>query len=54
MGIAINGKSRARFYENLKNNEKTFKEITKYCESVFFIRDEKNIIYMSRSYENVF
>ena len=54
MGIAINGKSRARFYENLKNNEKTFKEITKYCESVFFIRDEKNIIYMSPSYENVF
>ena len=54
MGIAINGKSRARFYENLKNNEKTFKEITKYCESVFFIKDEKNIIYMSPSYENVF
>ena len=54
MGIAIDGKSRAKFYENLKRNEKNFKEITKYCDSVFFIRDEKNIIYMSPSYETVF
>lgn len=54
IGLAINRKNRAGFYENLNKNEKTFKEITKYCESVFFIRDEENIIYMSPSYETVF
>lgn len=54
MGIAIDGKCRARFYENLNNNEKNFREITKYCDSVFFIRDEKNIIYMSPAYETIF
>lgn len=54
MGIAINSKTRAEFYENLSKNEKTFKEITKYCDSVFFIRDEKNILYMSPAYETIF
>lgn len=54
MGIAINGKSRAEFYDNLNKNEQTFKEITQYCDSVFFIRDEQKIIYMSPAYEKMF
>ncbi|WP_455543838.1 PAS domain-containing sensor histidine kinase, partial [Intestinibacter sp.] len=54
MGMAIDGKSRASFYENLKENERNFKEITKYCESVFFIRDEEKLLYISPSYETLF
>ncbi|MDO5010225.1 MAG: ATP-binding protein [Intestinibacter bartlettii] len=54
MGIAIEGKSRTKFYENLNKNEKTFKEITKYSDAVFFIRDDKKIIYMSPAYETIF
>lgn len=54
MGIAINGRSRTEFYENLNKNERTFREITKYCDSVFFIRDDNNILYMSPAYETIF
>ena len=32
MGIAINGKSRARFYENLKNNEDEKDDGFDYCD----------------------
>jgi len=54
IGIAIDGKYRNKFYSNLKENERNFKEITRYCDSVFFIRDEEKVIYMSPAYENMF
>ena len=54
IGIAIDGKYRMKFYSNLKENERNFKEITKYCDSVFFIRDEEKVIYMSPAFESMF
>lgn len=54
MGIALDGEYRMKFYSNLKENERNFREITKYCESVFYIRDEQKVIYMSPAYETVF
>ena len=54
MGIAIEGHYTMKFYSNLKNNELAFKEIAEHCESVFFIRDDKEPLYISPSYEHVF
>ncbi|MGN1033207.1 MAG: ATP-binding protein, partial [Intestinibacter sp.] len=53
-GISIDGKYRMKFYSNLKENERNFKEITKYSDSVFFIRDEEKVIYMSPAFETMF
>lgn len=54
VGIAIDDEHRSKFYSTLRENERNFKEITKYCDSVFFIRDEEQVIYMSPAYETIF
>lgn len=54
IGIAIDGEYRMKFYSNLKENESNFKEIAKYSDSIFFIRDEEKVIYMSPAYESIF
>lgn len=54
MGIAVEGDYKMKFYSNLRDNEMAFREIAEHCESVFFIRDEKESTYISPFYENVF
>ena len=40
--------------KNIEQNEENFREITKYCDSAFIIRDEKRATYVSPGYRNIF
>lgn len=42
------------FEKSLEQNEENFREITKYCDSVFIIRDRERATYVSPAFRNVF
>ncbi|WP_455539890.1 PAS domain-containing sensor histidine kinase [Terrisporobacter sp.] len=53
-GSSIEVNDRLAFEKTLEQNEENFREITKYCDSVFIIRDENRATYVSPSFKKVF
>lgn len=53
-GSSIEINDKLVFNKNMEQNEENFREITKYCDSVFIIKDEKRATYVSPAFKNVF
>lgn len=53
-GFSIKINDKLIFEKSLEQNQENFREITKYCESVFIIRDKERATYVSPAFRNVF
>lgn len=53
-GFSIKINDKLIFEKSLEQNQENFREITKYCDSVFIIRDEERATYISPAFRNVF
>lgn len=53
-GFSVEVNEKLVFEKSLEQNEENFREITKYCESVFIIRDRERATYVSPAFKNVF
>lgn len=53
-GFSIEINDKLVFEKALEQNEENFREITKYCDSVFIIRDKERATYVSPAFRNVF
>ncbi|MEG2193330.1 MAG: ATP-binding protein [Terrisporobacter sp.] len=53
-GTSIEINDKLAFEKSMEQNEESFREITKYCESVFIIRDKVRATYVSPSFKNIF
>lgn len=53
-GFSIEINDRLVFEKSLEQNEENFREITKYSDSVFIIRDKERATYVSPAFRNVF
>ena len=53
-GFSIKINDRLILEKSLEQNEYNFREITKYCDSVFIIRNKERAIYVSPAFKNVF
>lgn len=53
-GYSVEINDKLIFEKNMEQNEENFKEITKYSDSVFIIRDKYRATYVSPSYKQVF
>lgn len=53
-GYSVEINDKLIFEKNMEQNEENFKEITKYSDSVFIIRDQYRATYVSPSYKQVF
>ncbi len=53
-GFSIKINDKLIFEKSLEQNQENFREITKYCDSVFIIRDKERATYVSPAFRNVF
>lgn len=53
-GASIEIDEKLAFELSMQQNEENFREITRFCESVFIIRDKLRATYVSAGYKNVF
>lgn len=53
-GFSIKINDKLIIEKSLEQNEDNFREITKYCDSVFIIRDKERATYVSPAFRNVF
>ena len=52
-GFSIKINDKLIFEKSLEQNQENFREITKYCDSVFIIRDKERATYVSPAFRNV-
>lgn len=53
-GFSVEIDDKLVFEKSLEQNEENFQKITKYCDSVFIIRDKERATYVSPAFRNVF
>lgn len=53
-GFSIKINDKLIFEKSLEQNQENFREITKYCDSVFIIRDKERATYVSPAFRNIF